>query len=274
MSEPMLLDRLNLAMAFSEIEDIRQRLPETVLTEVVHEVVKRVAGNLRGGLPAEFLPTPVQIDALCSALISQDPNAAVVLIEQAQRVGASYDALCQLYLAVAARRLGEWWNDDRVSFYKVTIAAGRIYAILRILRLQKRHPLPDGRRSAVFVSVPADNHTLGITVAADMARDRGWDIELFTGMSHDDLVHELERRETPLIGVSASGKRVVPGLIKLIVALRLSNPTARILVCGQISELNLGLNGVTGADALAGDFEQAFAYMEQVVLGRNDPSHA
>ena len=33
----------------------------------------------------------------------------------------------------------------------------------------------------------------GITVAADMARDRGWDIELFTGLSHEDLLHELER---------------------------------------------------------------------------------
>lgn len=274
MSEPMLLDRLHLAQAFSDVETIRQRLPQTVLTEVVQEVVKRVANNLLVDLPAEFLPTPTQIDALCSALISQDSSAAIVLIEQAQRVGASYDALCQLYLAAAARRLGEWWNDDRLSFYKVTIGAGRIYAILRTLRMQQHPALPDGRRVAVFVSVPSDTHTLGITVAADLARNRGWDVELFTGMSHDDVVQELQRRETPLIGVSVSGKRMLPALIKLIVALRLSNPRSRILVCGQVADLNMGLTGVAGADALAGDFEQAFAYMEDVVRGRNDLSPA
>ena len=266
MLEPMLLDRLNLAQAFSEVDLIRQKLPETVLTSVVLEVVKRVANNRRATPLAEFNPTAAQIDALCSALISQDPTAAIMLIDEAQRGGGSYDALYQGYLAMAARQLGEWWNEDRVPFYRVTIAAGRIYAILRMLRLQKHLPVPDGRRTAVFVSVPSDNHTLGITVAADMARDRGWAIELFTGLSHDNLVQELEGRDTPLIGVSASGIRVLPGLIKLIVSLRLSNPTARILVCGQIAALDLGLDGMGGADAIAGDFDQAYAYMEQIVV--------
>ncbi|MBC7738496.1 MAG: cobalamin B12-binding domain-containing protein [Candidatus Saccharibacteria bacterium] len=264
--EPILLDRLNLAQAFSEVDVIRQKLPETVLTAVVQEVVKRVASNMRVAPLEEFAPTPAQIDALCSALVSQDPTAAITLIDEAQRRGGSYDALYQDYLAVAARRLGEWWNEDRVPFFKVTIAAGRIYAILRMLRLQKQVPVPDGRRTAVFVSVPTDNHTLGITVAADMARDRGWDIELFTGLSHDDLVHELERRDPPLIGVSASGIRVLPGLIKLIVSLRLSNPKARILICGQIAALDLGLDGMGGADSVAGNFDQAFGYMEQIVV--------
>jgi len=262
----MLLDRLNLAKAFSEVDVIRQKLPEPLLTAVVQEVVKRVANNRRAEPLAEFNPTRGQIDALCSALVSQDPSAAIALIEEAQRKGGSYDALYQNYLAVAARQLGDWWDEDRVSFYKVTIAAGRIYAILRILRLQKLVPLPDGRRTAVFVSVPLDNHTLGITLAADMARDRGWDIELFTGLSHDNLVHELEQRDTPLIGVSASGIRVLPGLIRLIVSLRLSNPKARILVCGQIASLDLGLDGMGGADSVAGDFHQAYAYMEQTVV--------
>ncbi len=266
MFEPMLLDRLNLAQAFSEVDVIRQKLPETVLTAVVQEVVKRVANNMRVAPLEEFNPTPVQIDALCSALISQDPTAAIVLIDEAQRKGGSYDALYQSYLAVAARQLGEWWDEDRVSFYKVTIAAGRIYAILRMLRLQKHLPVPDGRRTAVFVSVPSDNHTLGITVAADMARDRGWDIELLTGLSHENLVHELEQRDPPLIGISASGVRVLPGLIKLIVSLRLSNPKARVLVCGQIAALDLGLDGMGGADSIAGSFDQAYAYMEHTVV--------
>ena len=265
MSEPMLFNRLNLALAFSEIEVIRQKLPEAALTALAQEVVSRVANNMRPTLPCQIVPAFDQVDSLCEALLSPDPLAAIALIEQAQRTGASYDALCQAYLAEASRRFGEWWTEDRVSFYQVTLAAGRIYAILRILRLQRPVTIPDMRRSAIFASSPGDNHTLGITIAADMARDRGWDIELFTGWSHDELVHELEGRDTPLIGLSAGTRRSLAGLMKLIVALRLSNPRSLIMICGQIAALGLQLDGITGADAAATDFDQAFAYMERVV---------
>lgn len=267
MSEPLLLDRLQLERAFSEIEVIRNQLPETTLTALAEVVVKRVASNLRGALPFPFKPTTDQIDRLCDALLSSDPLAAIPLMEHAKQEGASYDALCQSYLAVAARRLGEWWEDDKISFYKVTMGAGRIYVILRILRLQRPVHELDTRRLAVFASVPGDNHTLGITVAADMARDKGWDIELFTGLTHDQLIHELDQRDTPLIGLSASAKRSLPALMKLIIAVRLGNPRTRIMVCGQITAMDLNLDGITGADAAAVDFEQAFAFMENLATG-------
>ena len=35
------------------------------------------------------------------------------------------------YLALAARKLGKWWEEDRVSFLDVTLGTGRIYAIIR-----------------------------------------------------------------------------------------------------------------------------------------------
>jgi hypothetical protein len=100
-----------------------------------------------------------------------------------------------------------------------------------------------------------------------MARDKGWDIELFTGLDHDALVHALELRDTTLIGISASTRRALPALMKLIVALRLSNPTARLMVCGQITSMGLTLDGINGADTAAADFDQAFAFMEQVATG-------
>lgn len=264
MAGSVLLDRHILAKAFYEIETIRQTLPQTALTALAQEVVQRVAVSLHV-LPMDFLPTSEEIDGLCQALLSTDPHAAIALIEQAQKNGASYEALCLSNLAVAARRLGEWWDEDRVSFYEVTLAAGRIYAILRTLRLDRLLPTPDMRRSAIFASVPDDLHTLGITIAADLARDKGWDIELFTGLPHAELVHTFEARETALIGLSASGKRSLPALIKLIVALRISNPRARILVCGQIAASSFNLVGITGADAAATDFEGAIEHLERWV---------
>lgn len=265
MSGPVILDRARLALALSEVEEIRKALPENALTALAQEVVKRVAENLAPPPPHDLAPTSEEIDALSEALMAADDSAAIALIEQARRNGASYDALCHAYLAEASRRVGLWWEEDKVSFYRVTIAAGRIYAILRILRLQRIAPVPDLRRSAIFAAVPGEDHTLGITIAADMARELGWDIELLVGHSHDELAEVLMKRETGLIGLSASTRRSLPALIKLIVALRISNPAAKILICGQIATHNLNLDGITGADAVAPDLDSALAAMAGMI---------
>lgn len=262
MSGHIVLDRQQLAIAFSEVDVIRRTLPQSALSALAQEVVKRVADNLNVTLPLAVMPRSEEIDLLCMALSSPDDTVAITLIEEAQRKGAGYEALYRYYLAEAARRLGTWWNEDKVSFYRVTIAAGRIYAILRILRLQKQVQSGDLRRTAMFAAVPGENHTLGIAIAADLARDQGWDVELFLGHSHDELVDVMTKRDTQLIGLSASTKRSLPALMKLIVALRISKPKAKILVCGPIVTTDFEFEGVTRADATASDFDTALALME------------
>lgn len=267
MSGSLTFDRHALEQAFHEVEAVRRVLPTTAMGALAEEVVSRVARNLARVVVPELAPSTEHIDRLCAALLSEDPSAALAFIEEAQRNGSSYEALCDAYLGVAAQRMGEWWEKDQVSFYRVTIAAGRIYAILRVLRMTRPAPTPDLRRSAIFASVPGENHTLGITIATDMARSRGWDIELFVGQNHDDLVQSLEMRQPFLVGLSASGKRSLPALTKLIVALRLGNPGMRIMVCGQITATNLNLVGVVGADAAAVDFEGAIGHLERLLSG-------
>lgn len=267
MSDTMNFDRQMLDVAFQEIDEVRRSLPEATLTALAEEVVIRVARNLAEPRLPGLVPSSGQVDELCLALLSNDHSAAVDFVETARLQGASYEALCLSYLGAAAQRLGEWWESDRVSFYQVTLGAGRIYAILRILRLDRPISSPDMRRSAVFAAVPGENHTLGITIATDLARERGWDIELFVGLSHDNLVQEIEQRQPRLIGLSAGGKRSLPALTKVIVALRISCPGARILVCGQIVPATLGLVGVVGADAALGDFEVALNQMERWLDG-------
>lgn len=263
MSDAKMFDRQMLEAAFIEIDAVRRSLPETALTALAEEVVVRVAQKLAKPLSDERLPGTQEVDALCTALLSHNPAGAATIIEDARLHGASYVSLCNCYLGAAARRLGEWWETDKVSFYQVTIAAGRIYAILRSLRLERPAPIADMRRTAVFAAVPGENHTLGITIAADLARDRGWDIELFVGRTHDDLMQVLEQRQPVMIGLSAGGKRSLPALVKLIVALRISCPATRILLCGQIVSWTPGLVGVTSADAASADFEIALSQMER-----------
>ena len=258
-------DRQMLDVAFSEIDVVRKALPKAALNALAKEVVTRVAKKLSVEPAVAFGAGSDEIEILSRALISDDPAAAAQFIEDLRTSGSSYETVCLAYLSVAARRLGEWWDNDEITFYRVSIGAGRIYAILRILRMARPSPIPDLRRSATFASVPGENHTLGITIATDLARERGWDIELFVGLSHDDLVDKLEARQPALIGLSAGGRRSLPALTRLIVALRISNPKSQILICGQIADDSLGLIKMAGADASAVTFEDAIGQMERLL---------
>jgi MerR family transcriptional regulator, light-induced transcriptional regulator len=266
MSGAVMLHRQQLEQAFSEIDEVRRALPEATLVALAEEVVARLAQNRVTALAPDLVPSDAEIDRLCGDLLSDDPSAAANFIEKAQMRGYDFDMLCNRYLSVAAQRLGLWWEQDRVSFYNVTIAAGRIYAILRMLRMKRAYHLPDMRRAAVFASVPGENHTLGITMATDMARERGWDIELFVGLSHEELLETLVSRQPSIIALSAGGKRVLPALGRLIVALHISAPAAQILVCGQFAGSGLVPVGVAGADAIALDFEGALKEMERFLI--------
>ncbi len=264
MSDASIFDQQMLHDAFAEVDSFSRKIPKPVLAELANEVVRRVSRNLAVPVRPEPLIS-AEVDALCDALLSKDPSAAASYIATAQRQGISYQAICETYLGAAAVRLGDWWDKDKVSFFEVTIGAGRIYAILRILRLNQVRSQPDMRRSAIFAAVPGENHTLGITIAADLARDRGWDVELFVGLGHEELVTTLDQRRPSVVGLSGSGRRSLPALTKLIVALRILNPDVRILVCGQIANMSVSLVGLTGADAVAGDFDTAIARMENML---------
>lgn len=263
MSGASILHGPQLEAALSEIDEVRRVLPETALYALAEEVVLRVAKNFAIQVPPDLVPSSGEIDTLCQHLLSEDPRAAANFIEKFQMRGYDFDTICVSCLGVASQRLGQWWEQDRVSFYSVTVAAGRIYAILRALRLKRVSHLPDMRRAALFAAVPGEHHTLGVTMATDMARERGWDIELLIGLTHDELLQAIVARQPSVIGLSASGRRSMPALGRLIVALHISLPNARIVVSGAVVSTNLVPVGLAGADAAAREFEAAFQEMER-----------
>ena len=67
-------------------------------------------------------------------LCSVDDEAAADIVLRARLNGMSVDMVYLGLLAGAARRLGERWDEDRTTSAQMTIAAGRIYAIMRGLR--------------------------------------------------------------------------------------------------------------------------------------------
>lgn len=90
----------------------------------------------------------------------------------------------------------------------------------------------------------------------------GWEIDLRAGLDHDTLVTEIGSIAYPIIGLSASSTRMLFPLARLIVALRVSNPGAWILVSGPIVALEPEVANLVDADAAAVDFSRAETMME------------
>ena len=247
------------------------RLPADAVQALASEVIARLsnrspAGPLTEGNTSEVVidrPMDERIDMLCQALLAVDDREATDIVMQAHAEGATVEVLYLGYLAEAARRLGRWWQDDRVGSVEVVIGAGRIYAIMRGLRrLFGPGQLRDARFRAVFASVPGETHMLGVAMAADLLTMHGWEIDLRAGLDHDRLVAEVGAFAYPIIGLSASSTRMLFPLARLIVALRVSNPGAWILVSGPIVALEPEVAHLVDADAAALDFTEAEAMME------------
>lgn len=251
-------------------------LPDTAVHALAAEVVARL--ERRAPIAADPSPHAEDIEALCDALVSPREEAAAEMVLQARLDGMSIDVVYLGYLAGAARELGTRWDDDRVTSAQMTIAAGRIYAIMRGLRhaFVSDQVLRPVDLRALFVSVPGEIHTLGVTMAADYFRRRGWVIDLRTGMTHHDLIASVPSESYPVIGLSAGSARMIFPLARLIVALRISNPAAWIMVSGKITDVVPDIVHLVDADGMATDADEALEEMqahvkvaEQISVARN-----
>lgn len=244
----------------TKLRQLKSRLPDQSVETLAREVIRRLADR-RMESPTTP-PAKEDIALLCLALLSEDDHAGAEFIQNLRVEGTSIEAAYLVYLAGAARMLGEWWEEDRVTFVEVTLGTSRMYAIMRALRDQFPMKHRSSDRSAVFVSVPGETHVLGVRMAADLFRKEGWEIDLLIDKSHDELVETISQSDAIIIGISAGGEHAVEPLSKLIIALRISNPKARIFISGNIVDDAREAIDLMGADGVVTDVEDAKRIMK------------
>lgn len=254
--------------AVREVNDnldmLASKMPPDALEEFAREVVARLSTNLVSGDVAATLPPAEKIDQLCDALVAPDPDAGALLIAQIQNGGVSNSDIYLLYLAAAARRLGDRWDSDELSFTKVMIGTNRILAIMRGHRNAFRTEGSVRDRRAIFASVPGEEHVVGVSMAADLFAKEGWTVELLVGRPHDEVVDGVGRSEALVVGLSGHGERSLPALVRLIQAIQISRPAVRILVSGNIVEVAGDSIALAGADAIVTDIPTALSELKRL----------
>ena len=221
------------ARSKTNISRLKARLPDKIVANLAREVIRRVASKASEVENVVAAPSQNTLEKLSEALISNDELAGANLILELRAEGQSAEAIYLSHLAAAARLLGEWWEKDRIDFNKVTLATGRIFAIMRGMR-HMFEPAPIAQhKTALFASTPGEDHTLGVRMAADLFRKDGWDITLKVGLDHDALIAEIEQSNIRIIGLSIGGEHSIEALTKLVVALNINCPHVSIFVSGR-----------------------------------------
>ncbi|MBS1302550.1 cobalamin-dependent protein [Loktanella sp. SALINAS62] len=208
----------------------RDTFPPDEVQALAGDIVRRlVSANLLG--PAFHAPVIPEEDiaAFCDALTQPDPQASLHFIENRRAEGMTRQGVYLSYITAAARCLGEEWEEDRLSLLQVAYGTGHLYALMRAMRAERpsvQHHALDNRRYALFATVPGEDHGIGITVAADIFRDVGWDIDLQTGTDHEALLAHVMNTQPLFIGLSLSTEQRLDALVRLVVGMRIIMPKA------------------------------------------------
>ncbi|MBT8414327.1 MAG: cobalamin B12-binding domain-containing protein [Boseongicola sp.] len=259
------------ARSQAELRDLKSQLPEDTVENLAREVLRRLAS--RGTPNSINTPTDEAIAQLCHALLSEDDADGVRFIQTIETDGATIEVVYLQYLARAAQMLGTWWENDQISFMSVTLGTSRMYAIMRSMQHRFVVRKTGAKRSALFASVPDETHTLGVRMAADLFRRDGWDITLKLGLTHDELVAHVEGSDAVLIGVSAAGEHSIRALSQLVIALRISNPNAKIFVSGNVINEASDKIALMGLDGAVSDIQSAREVMKKLWNDAAEGSH-
>lgn len=198
-----------------------------------------------------------------------DARKLLDFVDSCLSTGFSVETIYVDLLAPAARRLGEYWDEDSVDFVDVTMGLWRVQEILRELTL---HIPPNlevghGQRSALFSTMPGEQHSLGTLMVAECFQRAGWDADVLMEPTRSELTGKFANRHYDLIGLTVSLDCPTIEITNLIKAIRAvsTNPNIRILLGGRVINEQPELVEKCGADGTAVDAPSAVKTAETLV---------
>ena len=180
------------------------------------------------------------------------------------------DALYLHLFAPAARHLGEQWLRDEVSFVDVQLGLSNLHRLVcecgPIGFRRECGGLVDAR-SILLAVVPGEQHTFGVTLAADFFSRHGWRVSNLCGHGYDFIVERLASTHYTATGFSLVGEGDLDALAKAIARLRRRsrNPNLLVLVGGDFFVRHPEAVERVGADLSAIDAHRAVLATERAL---------
>jgi methanogenic corrinoid protein MtbC1 len=246
-----------------QIGDMRN-LAEEALRRVASRSTAKIYTMSSQDMPFQGGAGRHEIAELCATLLGDDFEAAELAVFALLKRGISLEDVYHDYLGASAIRLGEMWTDDQIDFMQVTRGVARIIVLMRNLRERADLPRITHAAPILFATVPGEIHALGVTMARDLLRDRGWDVVLLTGLDHDQLVDQISTTDARVLGLSCGSPATAGALARVILAVRLMRPTLPILVSGQVVNSHLDLVSAIAPDSAVTSIDMAISEIERL----------
>jgi methanogenic corrinoid protein MtbC1 len=195
-------------------------------------------------------------------VLTKESDSLVAHVGRLLQEGRSMEAIYIDILMPAARRLGDFWDDDSISFTDVTIGLSRLQQVVRTLgwKIPPQDGGSGGAQSAYFVSCTNEQHTFGLFIIEDFFRRAGWRTWIETAAEPEDVTDTAAHHWFDVIGFTAGHDLRTEAVKALIAAVRRAsrNPNVFILVGGRlfierpelVQEVGADATAQTGADAL------------------------
>jgi MerR family transcriptional regulator, light-induced transcriptional regulator len=174
-------------------------------------------------------------------------------------------------LAPAARLLGQWGEEGRISFPRVDRA---VRSLENLIGKFHRDPLPNATRgwrsgSILLAAFPGDLHSFGLRLVEELFRRDGWSLTTLPAPKAKDLIAQVSFNHFHVLGLSVGGTPSPDPCASLIRDLRAAslNPDLYVVVGGPaVTASNLN-TGNTGADFVAESGPAAIEAMRDKLPG-------
>jgi MerR family transcriptional regulator, light-induced transcriptional regulator len=201
---------------------------------------------------------------LISAAQAGTEAAFTQLLVEIKKSRISFAMLADVYIPLAARRMGDAWQSDEMTWMQVSIGVGRLQSLLReVGAAWFADQAADTGHGTVLLIVPdREQHTLGPMVATGQMRRYGVSVCLRIAPSGAELRALMAVRRFNGVMISLATRDKVDSVAKLVQFLReVSAHPVPVIVGGAVMETVQDLASCTGADFASNDIGAALESM-------------
>lgn len=245
--------------------DVAQDLMRAIEVEILPRLMLAHRQPTARGAPGEGAGTGAGEPAVItedervrfiSLLLSESAVAVSAFVDDLIARGVAVEVVFTDLLSTAARRLGELWDNDRLSFTDVTLGLCRLHEVLRhnsVVGDTSFHGGAGPGQKVLLATACNDQHVFGVLIVAEFFRRAGWQVWSEPGAGIRELCEIVGGEYFDVCGLSVSRTPAERELISEIAELRKAsqNPALRILVGGQSFLTNPALVERVGADGCA-----------------------
>jgi methanogenic corrinoid protein MtbC1 len=193
------------------------------------------------------------------------PTETLDYLARLRERGLGFDDLLRDAICPAARHLGDLWSDDRLTFFEVTLAAGRLTQAVHAIGAESGETVePQNAETRVLLALaPGEQHRVGIVMIEELLRRDGCEVMALHAHDTDDVIEAAGSDWFDAAAFSVSSRDLIKPLKDMIFRLRHAsrNPGLQVLVGGAAVGGDTARARRMGADATALDAWQTVLHM-------------